>query len=365
MPEQKPIYVTQPHLAPLEEVQAYLSRIWSSKVVSHNGPLIQQLENDLKQKLGLRYMSIVLNGTLGLQMAIKALDLKGEIITTPFTYVATLCAINWEGCTPVYCDIDTETFNMDPDKIEELITPETVAIMPVHVFGTACDIERIEAIARKHHLKVIYDAAHAIGTRVKGNSIFNYGDISVTSLHATKIFNTGEGGACMANSEELDEKLQRIRFYGHDENREISVQGTNGKMTEIHAAIGLANLKYFDVVLHDRKLKYQLYKKLLSDLPQLRYQKIEREETNYAYFPVVFESEAQLLKVENALKANLIFPRRYFYPSVNLYKDITTYQPTPVSEDLSKRILCLPLYYALKVEEMERVVKMVAECLAS
>lgn len=355
----KPVYVTQPSLAPLSECTEYLEKVWASGVLTHNGPLVRQLEADLRAKLNLRHCTIVLNGTIALQMAIKALDLKGEIITTPFTWVATVSAIKWEGCEPVFCDINPDTLNIDEEKIEALITDRTVAIMPVHVFGTACNIEKIEQIAKKYNLKVIYDAAHAVGTTYKGKSILEYGDISATSLHATKLFNTGEGGACITNSEELDKRLQRIRFFGHNDAKDIVEDGFNGKMTEIHAALGLANLKYFDEVLEDRKMKYSRYKDLLKGLAGIRFQKIKEDETNYSYFPVTFESEERLLSVEKALNKNNIFPRRYFYPSVNTYIKIVNYQPTPVSEDISKRILCLPLYYSLSFDEINIIAQIV------
>lgn len=208
-------------------------------------------------------------------MAIRALKLKGEIIISSFTWVATVSAIKWEGCTPVCCDIDPETLNIDPSKIEDLINDNTVAIMPVHVFGNPCDVEAIEAIAKKHNLKVIYDAAHAIGSTWKGESLLNYGDINGTSLHATKLLNTGEGGGCITKDEALGKKLERIRFFGHDEQKNIVEDGFNGKMTEVHAALGLANLKYYDEVLADRKTKYLNYVELLKDCPGIVFQKLQ------------------------------------------------------------------------------------------
>ncbi len=355
----KPIFVTQPTLAPLEEYTALLQQVWQSGVLTHNGPLVRQLELDLKTKLNLSHCTIVLNGTIALQMAIKALDLQGEIITTPFTWVATVSAIKWEGCTPVFCDIDPETLNMDPEKIEALITDKTVAIMPVHVFGVACEVDKIEAIAKKHGLKVIYDAAHAVGTNYNGKSVLEFGDISATSLHATKLFNTGEGGACITASEALDKRLQRIRFFGHNEFKDVVEDGFNGKMTEIHAALGLANLKYFDQVLEDRKSKYLWYKEALKNVPGICFQKIVDDQCNYSYFPVIFSSESHLLEVEKKMNEHQIFPRRYFYPSVNTYTEIVKYQPTPISEDISKRILCLPLYFGLSREDMERIISFV------
>ena len=355
------IFVTQPSLAPLDEYSSYLERAWESGILTHNGPMVQELEREMKNKLGLKNFTIVLNGTIAIQMAIKALELKGEIITTPFTWVATVSAIKWEGCTPVFCDIDPATLNLDADKIEALITDKTVAIMPVHVFGTACDVEKIESIARKRNLKVIYDAAHAVGTVYKGRSLLEYGDISATSLHATKLFNTGEGGAVISKNDELDKKLQRIRFFGHNDEKDIVEDGFNGKMTEIHAALGLANLKYFDQVLEDRRHKYHHYKKRLSVDSSLGFQKITDENTNYSYFPVIFASEAKLLEVERRLTENEIIPRRYFYPSVNTYTKIVEYAPMPISEDISLRILCLPLYYKLDMEDIDRICDLVLE----
>lgn len=354
----KSIFVTQPTIAPLEEFTSILSDVWETGILTHNGPKLQLLEKELKRKLSLNHLSVVLNGTIALQMAIKALGLQGEIITTSFTWVATVSAIKWENCTPIFCDINPNSLNIDVDKIEELITEKTVAIMPVHVFGTACDVEKIEALAKKHNLKIIYDAAHAVGSVYKGESLLKYGDISATSLHATKLYNTGEGGACITNSEELDEKLKRIRFFGHNSEKEIVEDGINGKMTEVHASLGLANLKYFDEVLNDRKQKYQLYKQLLGKNNSLRFQDISNG-TNYSYFPVIFDSESSLLKVEKALNDENIFPRRYFYPSVNIYKNIVKYSSTPISEDISSRILCLPLYFNLRNKDIIKIVNIV------
>ena len=317
---------------------------------------MKKLEKDLAQKLNLNNLVAVSNGTIAIQMAIKALELKGQIITTPFTWIATLSAIQWEGCTAVFCDIDPRTLNIDPDKIEACITDKTVAIMPVHVFGNPCDVEAIQKIADKYGLKVIYDAAHAIGSSLNGKSILEYGDISATSLHATKLFNTAEGGACITNDEGLFKKLQRIRFFGHCDNKtEIVEQGFNGKLTEVHAALGIANLKYFDQVLKDRKTKYLLYKKALSVNPKLTFQKLSIGTCNYSYFPVIFETEGALLKVVKKLNDKKIFPRRYFYPATNTFTNLVVYQAMPISEDIAKRILCLPLFLGLKSTVIEQI----------
>lgn len=351
----KPIYVTMPSLAPLDEYVELLKGVWERGILTHNGPLVQELEKKLCNKLGISNFVAVSNGTIAIQMAIRALELKGEIITTPFTWVATVSAINWEGCTPIFCDIDSQTLNIDPSKIEALITEKTVAIMPVHVFGNPCDVEAIEAIAKKHNLKVIYDGAHAIGSTYKDKSLLEYGDITATSLHATKLLNTAEGGGCVTSNKDLNEKLKRIRFFGHNDAKDIVEDGFNGKMTEVHAALGVANLKYYDEVLADRKNKYQKYKAALEKKDFVRFQTSSIGETNYSYFPIIFESERILLEIEKKMNIQNIFPRRYFYPSVNTYNNIVNFQSTPISEDISKRILCLPLYWALTDENVNQI----------
>ena len=350
-----PIYVTKPSLPPLEEYTMLLEEIWESGILTHNGPKVIQLENDLKNRLGTNYLSLVSNGTIAIQMAIRALELKGDIITSAFSWIATVSAIKYEGCTPVFCDADPRTFNIDTNKIEDLITESTVAIMPVHVFGTPCDVHAIEKIAKKHNLKVIYDAAHAIGSTVSGESVLNFGDISAISLHSTKLFNTAEGGACITSNEELDKKLRRIRFFGHNDEKDVVMDGFNGKMTEVHAALGIANLKYYDEVLKDRKDKYQLYLDLLSTSNKLQFQDLSFGSTNYSYFPVVLKSQKDLLSVMHKLEQENIYPRRYFYPSLNTYNKVVDYVECPIAEDISSRILCLPLYKTLTKDNIERI----------
>lgn len=352
------IYVTQPTLAPLNEVYELMKGIWETGIMTHNGPLVQRFEKEVGKYLNTSNVISCTNGTIALQMAIKALRLKGEIITTPFTFIATINSILWEGCTPVFVDIDPETLNIDPQKIVEKITYHTVGIMPVHVFGNPCDINKIDAIAKNYNLKVIYDAAHAVGVKYNGKSIFEYGDISCTSFHATKMLNTTEGGACFTTNKLLDEKLRRIRFFGFENHSEIVEDGTNAKMTEVHAAVGLANLKYLDNALLDRKNKYQIYKNILSRNTSLSFQKIN-EDCNYSYFPVIFSNEETLLKVLKRLNENNIYPRRYFYPSVNTFKKIVPYVNMPISEDIASRILCLPLYYTLDIASIERIAELI------
>jgi len=359
--ENKPIFVTQPSLAPLAEYMELLKGVWERGILTHNGPLVQQFEKEICKILGINHFVAVNNGTMAIQMAIKALKLKGDIITTPFTWIATVSAITWEGCTPVFCDIDPDTLNIDPGQIEEKISDKTVAIMPVHVFGNPCDVDRIEAIAEKYNLKVIYDAAHAVGSTYNGKSLLEYGDISATSLHATKLLNTAEGGGCVTKDTELYEKLKRIRFFGHDEQKDIVEDGFNGKMTEVHAALGLANLKYYENVLADRKRKYFYYRDNLSSIGFLTFQSLKIGEPNYSYFPVIFDSEDRLIEVENKLNAMQIFPRRYFYPSVNTYENIIGYQPAKNSEDISRRILCLPLYWNLKTSEIDKTISTITK----
>lgn len=345
-----------PTLAPLDEVNEYLAKVWESGVMTHNGPLLQEFERKVAEWHGMQHHTVVVNGTIALQLAIRALGLKGEIITTPFSFIATTSAIMYEGCKPVYVDIDSETLNIDTDKIEAAITPDTVAIMPVHVFGNTCNIEAIDAIAKKHNLKVIYDACHSVGVKYKGKSVFAFGDVSCTSYHATKMLNSGEGGGCFTNDAALDAKMKRIRFFGFSEDKTNVVdEGSNLKMTEVHASVGLANLKYLQAALDDRKEKYMLYKSILQTNSSLSFQKINQDSCNYSYFPVIFDSESTLLRVERALQTEHIFARRYFYPSLNTFKDIVPYVNMPVSEDIASRILCLPLYYVLDKEAVKRI----------
>lgn len=354
---EKPIYVTMPTLAPLQEVDAYMEKIWASGVMTHNGPLVQQFERDFSAWSGVDKTVAVCNGTLAIQLAIRALDLPkgGEIITTPFTFIATISSILYEGYKPVFVDIDPNTLNIDSAKIEAAITDKTVAILPVHVFGSPCDVNAIDAIAAKHGLKVIYDGAHAVGVKVGGKSIFSYGDVSATSFHATKLLNTSEGGGIIAKDPAIDERLRELRFFGYNAEKDVACIGTNAKMTEVNAAIGLANLRYMDDIISDRRAKYKVYKDNLSTCSGLSFQQIDAS-CNCSYFPVVFKSEDMLLKVDIALKANNIFARRYFWPSVNTYKTICpNAEVCPMSEDIANRIMCLPLYYSLPLEDIRTI----------
>ncbi len=355
----KSINVTQPSLPPLDEYVRILEGVWERGILTHNGPLVQQLEKELLQYLNVKRLVAVTNGTIAIQLAIRALNLSGEIITTPFTWIATISAIMWEKCRPVFVDVQPDTFNIDPQKIEEKITDQTSAILPVHVFSNPCDVEAIQKIADKYNLKVIYDAAHAMCVNYNGKALLEYGDISATSFHATKIFQSGEGGACITSDQQLFERLRRLRFFGHDENKDIVDEGINGKMTEVHAALGLASLKWLDDVLRDRREKYELYMDLLEKCDFIKFQKFPPASYNYSYFPVLLENEDKLLTIAGHLNKNGIYPRRYFYPALNTVKAVSKYENFPVAEDLASRILCLPLFYTLKKEDIEYICSLI------
>lgn len=347
------IPVTKPFSPPIEEYQELLQGIWDRNWFTNNGPLVQQLEQELKDYLNIPNLLYVSNGTIALQIAIKALGLTKEIITTPFSYVATTSSIVWEGCTPVFVDIDPHTFNIDPTKIEGAITNNTEAILATHCFGNPCDIEAIDVIAKKHGLKVIYDAAHCFGTEYKGKSIFTYGDISTTSFHATKLYHTIEGGAVFTANTESSKRIALLRNFGHNGLHLYDGYGINGKNSEFHAAMGLLNLRYIDEVLVQRKKDYNEYKQAL-DCPKIKLQTISQSTNyNYSYFPLVFESNKVLLRILHVLEQEQIFPRRYFYPSLNSLDYVKG--DAPISEDTSDRILCLPLFFNMEVNVIERI----------
>ncbi|MEX1211388.1 MAG: DegT/DnrJ/EryC1/StrS family aminotransferase [Balneolaceae bacterium] len=354
------IPVTKPFVPPLSEYNKYLEAIWEREYFTNNGPLVQELEKRLKTYLDIKNILFVSNGTIALQLAIKVLGLKGEVITTPFSYVATTSSIVWEGCEPRFVDIDPETLNIDPNKIEEAITPETSAILATHVFGNPCDIDHIQEIADKHGLKVIYDAAHCFGTSYKGQSVLEYGDISTTSFHATKLFHTVEGGAVCARDEDLNHRMSRMRNFGHAGYEEFKGVGINGKNSEFHAAMGLCNLNQVEKILQSRKKQCLLYYELLNDSP-IQSIKIQANcKWNYAYYPVIFENEALTLQVKKVLEKNDIYPRRYFYPSLDTLDYVKT-EKVNVSKDISTRIMCLPLYFDLTDNDQKKVSKIILE----
>ncbi len=349
------IPVTQPFLPPEEEYQKYIRGIWKRKWLTNMGPLASQLEMELKDHLKVNHLLFVTNGTVAIQMAIKALEITGEIITTPFSFVATTSSIVWEGCTPVFVDIDPKSLNIDATKIEATITEKTSAILATHVYGNPCDVETIEKIAKKHNLKVIYDAAHAFGVEVNGKSIFEYGDISTCSLHATKLYHSVEGGLIITPDADVLKKLASIRNFGISGFDTFSDLGLNGKNSEFHAAMGLVNLKYIHQIHEKRKALAELYDEKLKNLKATKQIWNHKSQENYCYYPIVLESEELLLKLKTDLDKQEIFTRRYFYPSLASALPYLPKVELEVTEDISKRVLCLPLYYDLTFEEVELI----------
>ncbi|GAA0871242.1 DegT/DnrJ/EryC1/StrS family aminotransferase [Gangjinia marincola] len=348
------INVTQSFLPPQQEYQAILKRAWDNAWLTNRGELTKELEGKLKEYLSVNHILLLTNGTLPIQIAIRGLGLTGEIITTPFSYVATTSSIVWEHCTPVFVDIDPDYLTIDETKIEAKITSNTSAIMATHVFGNPCHVEAIEEIAKKHNLKVIYDAAHCFGVRYKGNSIFNYGDVSTCSFHATKLFHTGEGGGLFCNDKELEGHLYYHHNFGHIDPYTFYGLGINAKISELQSAMGLAVFPYMDEIIENRTRSTKLYTKEFEN-SSIRTLKIREGTTwNAAYYPVILKNEETMLHCLNELQKNNINPRRYFYPSLNTLKYVK-YQSMPVSENISKRILCLPLYYDLEPEVVHTI----------
>lgn len=351
------INVTKTFLPPFEEYAAILKRAWNKGWITNNGELVQELEEKLKEYFGVKYLLFCSNGTVVLQMALKGLNITKEVLTTPFSYVATTNAILWEGCIPVFVDIQQGTFCIDADKIEESITENTQAILATHVYGFPCDIDKIERVANKYNLKTIYDGAHAFGCKYKGKSLLNFGDISTCSFHATKIFHTVEGGVLICKDKENYDKLYLYRQFGHIYDDYISI-GINAKNSEFHAAMGLAILPKIDDIISKRKTIVEKYDQLLSEI----FATPERNpnDYNFSYYPILFDSEEQLLNCKNHLQSNDIFARRYFYPSLNRLPYCKN-DTCPISENISKRILCLPLYPELNEENINRISKLIVE----
>jgi len=357
------IQVTKPFLPPKEEVYKLFDGIWESEWLTNDGPLVNALESRLKDYLNIEKLIFVNNGTTALQIAIKALALKGEIITTPFSFVATSSSIVWGNCKPVFVDICSNSFNLNPDLIEAAITSETSAILATHVFGYPCNIDAIEQIATKYGLKVIYDAAHCFGSLYKNKSVFSYGDISITSFHATKLFHTVEGGALFCHSSSLLNKVSYMRNFGFEGAHSFAEIGINGKNSEFHAAMGLVNLNYIDSILKKRKLLCLYYRKKLSNIAINFQEQVADSEPNYCYMPIVLEDEEMTLNVIEALESNDIFPRRYFYPSLNTVPIFNALQNCPVSESISSRIICLPLYHTLEMEDVDLITNIILAAL--
>ncbi|ADV46974.1 DegT/DnrJ/EryC1/StrS aminotransferase [Nitratifractor salsuginis DSM 16511] len=347
------INVTKTYLPNKEKYKQYVDEIYANGWVTNNGPLVQMLEKRLAEYLEVKNVVLVANGTAALEIAYRTLDIKGFAITTPFSFVATTSSLVTNGILPIYADIDPRTLNIDPDNIEPLITPHTSAIVPVHVFGNACEVEVIDAIAKSHGLKVIYDAAHAFGVKYKGKSLLNYGDISTLSFHATKLFHTIEGGALIINDDRLVEKARYLINFGIKNAESIPELGINAKMNEFEAAMGLCMLDEMEEILLRRKNVYERYEKGLDGVVEFQCKNPDATK-NYSYFPVIFKNELQMLKVKKALNDAQIFPRRYFFPSLDSLSYIEPKQYCPISRDVSNRILALPMYPELsEIEQVE------------
>lgn len=352
------INVTKTFFPPVNEYQAQLQRIWDNQWLTNNGELYKELSQKLKDYLGVHHIIPMTNGTLPLQIALKAFGKSGEVITTPFSYVATTASIVWEHCTPVFVDIHPEYLTIDETKIEASITDKTTCILATHVYGNPCNVEVIDAIAKKYHLKVIYDAAHCFGVTYKGQSIFNYGDISACSFHATKLFHTGEGGALFCQDEETLHEMWYRHNFGHNGPESYHGLGINAKMSELQAAMGLTVLPYMDQIMAERKRVCTYYD---THLENTQVQKLKiRSGTiwNYAYYPVLFKDEAHLLHAKTRLEEEQVFPRRYFYPSLEELPYVNS-NTCPIAKDIAKRVLCLPLYDNLDLNNLQKITNLI------
>jgi dTDP-4-amino-4,6-dideoxygalactose transaminase len=349
------IPVTKSFLPPIEEYMAQVQRAYDNEWLTNRGELVLELEDKLQSYLGVSNILITNNGTIPLQIALKLLGGGGEIITTPFSYVATTAAIVWENCTPVFVDIHPEYLTIDETLIEAAITPKTTCILATHVFGNPCNIEEIDRIAKKHNLKVIYDAAHCFGVKYKGKSIFEYGDVSTSSFHATKLFHTGEGGAIFCKDKDLRHKIYYSHNFGHNGPTDFFGLGINGKISELQAAMGLSVLPYMSDIMAMRRVVVEKYHDGIFHLIQ-QFKVREHTEWNYSYFPIVFESEEVLLEKIEIFNSSGIFPRRYFYPSLNKINYVDK-SNSYNSENISSRILCLPLYCGLDTKQIELIIE--------
>lgn len=363
----KPIYVTQPALPPLEEFIPYLQEIWTNKILTNGGPFHQQLEKALCEYLGVKHLALFSNGTLGLVTALQALRVTGEVITTPYSFVATAHSLLWNGIKPVFVDVDPNTLNLDPAKIEAAITPHTTAIMPVHCYGHPCDTEAIQRIADNYNLKVIYDAAHAFGVQDEGGSVLRHGDLSVLSFHATKVFNTFEGGAIICPDAKTKLRIDQLKNFGFVDETTVVAPGINGKMSEINAAFGMLQLQHINAALAKRQSIDAAYRKALHDLPGIRFLQGAGEKVgNYSYFPLLVEADYPLSRdaLYQKLKDSNIYARRYFYPLITdfpMYRGMPSarHENLPVATAAAQKVLCLPIYPALTPEDQRRVINIV------
>lgn len=367
MDSQLPIYVTEPHLPPLEEFLPYLEKIWESRRLTNSGPFHEQLEAELAAYLGVEHLSLFANGTLALVTALQTLRVTGEVITTPYTFAATAHSLLWNGLKPIFVDVDPRTCNLDPDKIEEAITPATTAILAVHCYGIPCDTERIQHIADIYGLKVIYDAAHSFSVRTKGVSVLNHGDLSILSLHATKVFNTFEGGAIVCRDAQTKKRIDYLKNFGFADEVTVVAPGINGKMSEVNAAMGLLQLKHIDRALQARARLYERYCAAMARIPTLRLLKIPAElEWNHSYCPLFVLPEHPISRDELyiRMKKEGIHGRRYFYPLVSsfpMYRGLPSagIRNLPHASALSEQVICLPIYPTLRSHEQERLIEVI------
>lgn len=365
----KTIPVTQPFLPELSEFVPYLEKIWENRWLTNNGPFHQQLEAQLCEYLGVEHVSLFNNATIALITALQAMRISGEVITTPYSFVATSHSIVWNGLEPVFVDIDPKTFNIDPAKIEAAITPRTTAIMPVHCYSNPCDVEAIQKIADNYGLKVIYDAAHAFGVNYKGESLLKWGDLSILSFHATKVFNTFEGGAIISPDAKTKLRIDRLKNFGIADELTVTAPGINGKMSEINAAFGLVQLKHIDKAMQLRQEIDERYRAALVDVPSITlYQHDSDANSNFSYFPILVEADYPLSRDElyEKLKANNIFSRRYFYPLISnmpMYRGLpsTTVSHLPQANQLADKVLCLPIFHELSFDEQVQIINLIKE----
>ena len=364
MPTQKPVYVTQPFLPPMEEFTPYLQKIWNNKILTNGGPFHQQLEKELCDYLGVKHISLFTNATVALVTSLQALRITGEVITTPYSFVATAHSLLWNGIKPVFVDIHPRTLNLDPAQIEAAITPQTTAIMPVHCYGHPCDVDAIQRIAEVYNLKVIYDAAHAFGVKCHCGSVLNHGDLSVLSFHATKVFNTFEGGAIVCPDAKIKQRIDHLKNFGFVDEVTVVATGINGKMSEINAAFGLLQLKHLDTALARRKEIDQAYRAALKDVKGITCLNGDAEAvSNNSYFPILVEPDYPLSRngLYEKLKSNNIYARRYFYPLISdfpMYRRMrsASHGNLPVASAAAEKVLCLPIYPRLSEEEQNRVI---------
>jgi dTDP-4-amino-4,6-dideoxygalactose transaminase len=364
----KPILVTQPFLPPLAEVIPYLEQIWQNKILTNGGPMHQELERSLCDYLGVEHISLFNNGTVALLTALQALNLTGEVLTTPYSFVATSHSLIWNQLEPVFVDVDATTLNIDPTKIEAAITPRTTAILAVHCYGHPCDVDAIQKIADKYGLKVVYDAAHTFGVKFASGSVLNHGDLSVLSLHATKVFNTLEGGAIVSPDAETKKRIDQLKNFGIVDEHTIDAAGINGKMSEINAAVGIVQLKYVDECITRRQKIDAHYRKRLSSVQGIRCLKLSGEVlANCSYFPILVEHDYGLTRddLQHKLNEHKIFPRRYFYPLISnlpIYRDKPSAVPAnlPVSNRAASQILCLPIFPDLEFAAVDEICRIIS-----